>query len=192
MKLYPKAYFKNVKEITIDFLNENNIKALILDVDNTLIDFDKKMLEGTEKWCENLKKQEIKFFILSNSNKKEKVEMVAKKLQIPYIHFGTKPLKRGFKKAAKILQEKNENIAAVGDQIFTDVIGANRCKMFSILVEPIAKKDILVTKIKRPLENYIIKKCKIIAGNNHRLLIYYAIAFNFAANLDFFLAAMFL
>ena len=84
--------------------------------------------------------------------------MVAKKLQIPYIHFGTKPLKRGFKKAAKILQEKNENIAAVGDQIFTDVIGANRCKMFSILVEPIAKKDILVTKIKRPLENYIIKK----------------------------------
>ena len=158
MRLYPKAYFKNVKEITIDFLNENNIKALILDVDNTLIDFDKKMLEGTEKWCENLKKQGIKFFILSNSNKKEKVEMVAKKLQIPYIHFGTKPLKRGFKKAAKILQEKNENIAAVGDQIFTDVIGANRCKMFSILVEPIAKKDILVTKIKRPLENYIIKK----------------------------------
>ena len=159
MKLYPKAYFKNVKEITIDFLNENNIKALILDVDNTIIiDFDKKMLEGTEKWCENLKKQGIKFFILSNSNKKEKVEMVAKKLQIPYIHFGTKPLKRGFKKAAKILQEKNENIAAVGEQIFTDVIGANRCKMFSILVEPIAKKDILVTKIKRPLENYIIKK----------------------------------
>ena len=158
MKLYPNAYLKNVKGITIDFLNKNNIKALILDVDNTLIDFNKKMLDGVEEWCKNLKKQGIKLFIVSNSNKKTKVEMVAKKLELPYIHFATKPFKRGFKKAAKMLQEKNENIAVVGDQIFTDVIGANRCKMFSILVEPIEKKDLLVTKIKRPLENYIIKK----------------------------------
>lgn len=158
MKLYPNAYLKNVKEITIDFLNKNNIKALILDVDNTLIDFNKKMLDGVEEWCKNLKKQGIKLFIVSNSNKKTKVEMVAKKLELPYIHFATKPFKRGFRKAAKMLQEKNENIAVVGDQIFTDVIGANRCKMFSILVEPIEKKDLLVTKIKRPLENYIIKK----------------------------------
>ena len=157
MKLYPNAYLKNIKEITIDFLNKNNIKALILDVDNTLIDFNKKMLDGVEEWCKNLKKQGIKLFIVSNSNKKTKVEMVAKKLELPYIHFATKPFKRGFKKAAKMLQEKNENIAVVGDQIFTDVIGANRCKMFSILVEPIEKKDLLVTKIKRPLENYIIK-----------------------------------
>ncbi len=158
MKLYPNAYLKNVKEITIDFLNKNNIKALILDVDNTLIDFNKKMLDGVEEWCKNLKKQGIKLFIVSNSNKKTKVEMVAKKLELQYIHFATKPFKRGFRKAAKMLQEKNENIAVVGDQIFTDVIGANRCKMFSILVEPIEKKDLLVTKIKRPLENYIIKK----------------------------------
>ena len=158
MKLYPNAYLKNVKEITIDFLNKNNIKALILDVDNTLIDFNKKMLDGVEEWCKNLKKQGIKLFIVSNSNKKAKVEMVAKKLELPYIHFATKPFKRGFRKAAKMLQEKDENIAVVGDQIFTDVIGANRCKMFSILVEPIEKKDLLVTKIKRPLENYIIKR----------------------------------
>ena len=84
--------------------------------------------------------------------------MVADKLEIPYVFFATKPLKRGFNKAIKMLDEKNENIAAVGDQIFTDVIGANRCKMFSILVEPIAKKDLLITKIKRPLENYVIKR----------------------------------
>ena len=158
MKLYPNAYLKNIKEITIDFLNKNNIKALILDVDNTLIDFDKNMLEGTEKWCKKLKQEGIKFFIVSNSNKKEKVKMVADRLEIPYVFFATKPLKRGFNKAIKMLDEKNENIAAVGDQIFTDVIGANRCKMFSILVEPIAKKDLLITKIKRPLENYVIKR----------------------------------
>lgn len=158
MFLYPKAYFESVKEITIDFLNKNNIKALILDVDNTILDFDKKLLEGVQEWCENLKKQGIQFCILSNSNKQEKVKMVAQKLQIPYFYFGTKPFKRGFKKAIKLLEEKEENIAAVGDQIFTDVLGANRCHLFSILVKPIGKKDILITKIKRPLENYMIQK----------------------------------
>ena len=84
--------------------------------------------------------------------------MVARKLNLPYFYFGTKPLKRGFRKAIKLLEEKEENIAAVGDQIFTDVIGANRCKLFSILVKPIAEKDLLVTRIKRPLENMIVKR----------------------------------
>lgn len=158
MILYPKAYFESVKEINIDFLNKNNIKALILDVDNTILDFDKNIPEGIDKWCKNLKKQKIKFCILSNSNQKEKVEMVAKKLDIPYFYFATKPLKRGFKKVVNFLEEKEENIAAVGDQIFTDVIGSNRCKIFSILVKPLGEKDILITKIKRPLENFIIKK----------------------------------
>lgn len=158
MFFYPNTYLNSVKEITIDFLNKNNIKALILDVDNTILDFDKNIPEGVEKWCEKLKKQGIKMCILSNSNHKEKVQMVAEKLDLPYFYFGTKPFKRGFKKAIKLLEEKEENIAAVGDQIFTDIIGANRCKLFSILVKPIAKKDLLVTKIKRPLENMIIKK----------------------------------
>ena len=158
MLFYPNIYLDSVKEITIDFLNKNNIKALILDVDNTILDFDKNIPDGVEKWCENLKEQGIKFCILSNSNKKEKVKMVAEKLKLPYFYLGTKPFKRGFKKAIKLLEEKEENIAAVGDQIFTDVIGANRCKLFSILVKPIAEKDLLVTKIKRPLENIIINK----------------------------------
>ncbi len=158
MFFYPNKYLNSVKEITIDFLNKNNIKALILDVDNTILDFDKNIPEGVEKWCEDLKEQGIKFCILSNSNKKEKVKMVAEKLNLPYFYLGTKPFKRGFKKAIKLLEEKEENIAAVGDQIFTDVIGANRCKLFSILVKPIAQKDLLVTKIKRPLENMIVEK----------------------------------
>ena len=57
-----------------------------------------------------------------------------------------------------MLDLDNSEIAVVGDQIFTDVIGANRMKMYSILVEPIEEKDILVTLIKRPIENYIKKR----------------------------------
>jgi len=158
MLIYPKIYLENVRQITIEILNKNNIKALILDVDNTLIDFDKNMEEGTKEWCEDLKKQGIKFCILSNSNKVEKVKKVAEELGIAYFYFGTKPFKRGFKKAINYLGENSENIAAVGDQIFTDIIGANRCKMYSILVKPIKEKDLLITKIKRPLENMIINR----------------------------------
>ena len=113
MLIYPDKYLKNVKEITIELLRENNIKALILDVDNTLIDFNRKILEGTEEWCFNLKKQGIQFYILSNTNKIQKVEKVSKTLDIPYITFAKKPLKTGFKKIQKILEIENSRAIAV-------------------------------------------------------------------------------
>ena len=158
MILYPNAHFNNVREITMDFLQSKKINALILDVDNTLIDYDKNLSQDTIEWAENLKKNKIKLYILSNTNKKEKVKEVAKKLQIEYIYFAKKPLKSGFKKIQKILNEEPENIGVVGDQIFTDVVGGNRCKMFTILVEPIAEKDIWITLVKRPIENTIKKR----------------------------------
>lgn len=158
MNLYPKLYCKNVIEITPEYLKENNIKALILDVDNTLLDFDLKIVDGLEEWCKNIKNNDIKCIILSNSNKTTKVKMVADLLDIKYIKFAMKPLKRGFKLAQKELDIPNENIAVVGDQIFTDVIGANRSKMYSILVKPLAEKDLWMTRFKRPIENLVIKK----------------------------------
>lgn len=160
MLLYPNFYLKNIKEVDIKLLKENNIEALLLDVDNTLIDLERNLLDGVVEWCNNLKKEGIKFCILSNSNKKEKVEKVAKTLDIPYIFFGTKPLKRGFKKATKIVNKDYKNIAIIGDQIFTDVIGGNRCKMYTILVEPISSRELFITSIKRGVEDFIIKRYK--------------------------------
>ena len=134
--LEPNARFNKITDITAEFLKEHEIKGLILDVDNTLIDYDEQMLEGTEEWCNNLKQNGIKFCIVSNSNRTRKVRNVAQKLNIPYINLAFKPSKKGLLKAKKILNIENKNIAVVGDQIFTDVIGANRCKMHSILVKP--------------------------------------------------------
>ena len=153
MILYPKAHFNSVKDISLEFLKQNKINALILDVDNTLIDYYKNLDEDIKKWVQGLKKSGIKLHILSNSNKKEKVETVAKALELEYDNLAKKPLKGGIKKVQKKLGEKPENIGVVGDQIFTDIIGGNRCKMFTILVEPIAEKDIWITMLKRPIEN---------------------------------------
>lgn len=157
MILYPKKYLKNVTEITLEFLRENNIEGLILDIDNTLINFDREILKGAKQWCEDNKKNGIKMCILSNTNKVDKVEKVAKELELPYIFFAKKPCKSGFLKAKELMNLNEKNIAVVGDQIFTDVIGANRCKMYAILTKPIDKRDILATRIKRPLENWIVK-----------------------------------
>ena len=159
MILYPKLYLEKVTDITIEILNKYHIEALILDMDNTLLDFDKKIVEGGKQWVEQLKRNGIKICIASNSGKREKVEMLSNELGIEnYILWSMKPLKFGVKKAQKILKTKNENIAVVGDQIFTDVIVANRCHMFYILVKPIKEKDIWITKMKRPFENHIIQK----------------------------------
>ena len=155
-KLYPNFYYKKVEEITIETLIKNKIKLLILDVDNTLIDYYKNLSEEVKQWAKEMKGQGIKLYILSNTNNKEKVEKISKTLQISYKHFAMKPLKRGFKYIQKETNIKPENIAVVGDQIFTDVLGGNRCNMKTILVDPInAEKDYWYTAWKRPIENKI-------------------------------------
>lgn len=160
-KLYPNIYLKKVEDITIQTLIRNKIKLLILDVDNTLIDYYQNLSENIVNWTKEMKGQGIKLYILSNTNNKEKVEKVAEKLNVPYKNFAMKPLKRGFRYIQKETNIKTENIAVVGDQIFTDVLGGNRSKMFTILVEPInSKKDYWYTAWKRPIENKIKNKYK--------------------------------
>ena len=165
MKIYPNLYLTTIQEITIGLLMKNKIKALILDVDNTLIDYHKNLSEEVIQWSQKLQGQGIKMYILSNTNKEEKVKAVAKKLEIPYEMFAKKPFKKGFQKVQQILNIKPENIAVVGDQIFTDIIGGNRCNMFTILVDPVDKKDYWYTAWKRPIENKIKKK--IVKGEIH-------------------------
>lgn len=158
MLLYPKLYLNSVKEITLDVIKENNLKGIILDVDNTLVDYYKQIPEGIKEWAIKMKQNDIKLFIVSNSNNRKKVESIAKALGVEYINFALKPFKHGFLKAARIMNLENDKIAVVGDQIFTDVFGANRNKMYSILVKPLNEKDLFVTRLNRLLEKKIIKK----------------------------------
>ena len=158
--IYPNEYFDRIEKITIEYLQKNKIKALILDMDNTLINYNLEMPKRVENWARELKGQGVKLIIVSNSNKKEKVEKISNMLGIKYISFAKKPLKSGLKKAAKMLEEDVSNIAVVGDQIFTDVIGGNRCKMHTILVDSLEEKDFWYTAWKRPIENKIKEKIK--------------------------------
>lgn len=165
MNIYPNAYFKRVQDIDIEFLIKNKIKALILDVDNTLIDYYKNLSDDVIKWANEMKGQGIRLYILSNTNKKEKVENVAKKLEIPYKLFAKKPSRKGFKQIKNELKFDSKNIGVVGDQIFTDVIGGNRSEMFTILVDPVTPKDYWYTAWKRPIENIFKQKLNNLKNN---------------------------
>ena len=161
MLLTPNMQVRKITDITIEMLKENNIKGMILDVDNTLIDLDRVPLEGIKEWIDNMKKEGIKFCIASNSLKKDKIEKVAKMLDIPYVHFSAKPTKIGLKKAKQILGiENSKNIAEVGDQLFTDVLGTNRMKMFSILTEPLCEEKVKINNLKRKLEKRVLRRNK--------------------------------
>lgn len=157
MILFPDMYYKNVQSIPISDLKQRNVKGIAVDVDNTLIDYKKIVSKEVENWIESVKQAGFKICILSNSNNKEKVSGVAKTLKLDYIMFAKKPLKKGFKKAVNFLELPPENIAVIGDQVFTDVIGANRMNMVSVYVEPINKKEYWYTKWKRPIEALILK-----------------------------------
>ena len=73
MNIYPNAYFNKIENITIEFLKKNKIKALLLDVDNTLVDYSKKMTKEVKTWVKDLKGQGVKMYILSNTNDKDKI-----------------------------------------------------------------------------------------------------------------------
>ena len=62
-KMYPKAYFNNIKDVSIEFLQSHNIKGLLIDVDNTLIDYNKNILFGVKEWIDNMDKEGIMRFI---------------------------------------------------------------------------------------------------------------------------------
>lgn len=156
MILYPDLYYPNVQSIPVEELIQREIRGIAIDVDNTLIDYRKEMNEAVPQWIQQVKEKGMKICILSNSNQEAKVAKVAKTLGIEYILSARKPMKKGFRKAMQKLALPAHQIAVVGDQVFTDVWGANRMHMLSVYVEPINVKEFWYTKWKRPLEKLVL------------------------------------
>ncbi len=156
-KFKPNAVFESVPKIDLGFLGRMGIRGILLDIDNTLIDMSQVLSDEIISWGKEAKADGFKVMILTNTNKKEKLLPISEKLGIEYVSFAKKPAKSGFIKAAKELQMDVSRVAMIGDQILTDIVGANRVGMFSIYVRPINEKEYWYTKWKRPIENWILK-----------------------------------
>ena len=154
----PDAQFNKVTDISPQFFIDNNLTGIILDIDNTVIGLDGKRLEGVNEWIKSLQESNIKLCIASNSKNREKISKFADEFDIPYFLLSCKPLKRGLKKALKELDMKSENVAEIGDQLFTDVWGAKKMKMFSILTKPFTPERNCITRFKRKIEQHYLDK----------------------------------
>lgn len=155
--LKPTKVFDGVSSIDFDYLHSIGIKAVLLDVDNTIIDMSRKIPEDVKEWVNKAKEQGFKVLILSNSNKLDKLNPISDSLGISYVSFAKKPFKKGYIEAINILGVTIDEAIMVGDQILTDVLGAGRVGMKSIYVRPINKKEYWYTAWKRPIESLILK-----------------------------------
>lgn len=153
----PDIYKKSVYSIDYESLKNAGIKIILFDLDNTIIPVSEA--EPTKKLKDlisDIKLTGIKPIIMSNSGKK-RVSPFKEGLVVDAACSSRKPFKRKYKKILSIYNVKPEEVASVGDQLITDVFGANRMGLVSILVNPISTNDFKKTKINRFFERLIIK-----------------------------------
>lgn len=156
-KCLPKMYKKNIFEIPYKKLKKKGIRCLIFDLDNTIALIDQEKVDDkTIDLIQKLKK-DFTVVIISN-NYKKRVSSYALLFDCDYVSFASKPLKKGFKKVRKKYNLKKEEIAVIGDQLVTDILGGSRSKAFTILVDPLGTKDLKITSINRFIEKKILKK----------------------------------
>lgn len=154
----PTFALRSVLEITPVSLKVRGIKALILDVDNTLTTHDNPVpAEGVMEWIANMKKHKIRMLIVSN-NSAERVIPFARQLKLRFVPNGAKPLTMGFDRAIRRLRLPKSQVCVVGDQIFTDILGANLAGIRSIFVSPIEMEKSRFFKVKRAIEKPLLPK----------------------------------
>lgn len=153
----PDIYAKNIYAIDYNKLKERSIKCIIFDLDNTIVPI--KVNEPDHKIKELLAKLDdlgFKVIIMSNSHKK-RLTPFKEGLNVDTAYSSMKPLKRKYKKIMKLYGYKEDEIACIGDQLLTDIAGANRMGFTSIFVEKLADEDLFFTRINRFFERKILR-----------------------------------
>ena len=155
MILYPSAEAHSCESIDFKKLYEKGYRGIIFDIDNTLVPHgapaDKKAIE----FFKYLKKTGFKTCLISN-NSKERVLPFAKAVGAKAVWKANKPAGRNYLLACRQMKTDRTNTVFVGDQIFTDVLGANLAGIPSILVEPIHSKEEIQIVLKRYLEKIVL------------------------------------
>lgn len=152
----PNEQVSRTFDIEPESLRDNNIKGIIVDVDNTLVPWD--VAHATDEviaWLEKMKAANLKVTIFSNNNK-ERVTLFADPLDTPYVFNARKPLRRAFKRAQKEMGLAQSEVAVIGDQLLTDILGGNRAGFYTILVDPIVTSDAAITTFNRNVEGKIL------------------------------------
>ena len=155
---YPTLYRRRITDVTVDDLRRMGVRGILLDVDNTLTTHDAPDLTDQVKaWLATMQEEGFSLMVVSN-NKPERVEPFAQKIGLPYRALAHKPMPSGYKSAAQAMEIPVKECVAIGDQIFTDIMGANLSGIHSVLLEPIQPEvDQKFIVFKRKIERFLLK-----------------------------------
>lgn len=160
-KFTPTYTVEHFKDIKIDKLLANDIKLILCDVDNTLVAPDNpNVSEEAKLFIEALLAANIEVVLISN-NTYERISIFNQDLNLAFYPMALKPLPKTYNKIKKDYKHiKVEEMISIGDQVLTDVLGSKIAGIAVILVKQIVEKDLMVTKLNRFLEGFIIKILK--------------------------------
>ena len=153
--LFPDAREASTYDIPIERLYELGFRGMIFDIDNTLVPHSAPADDRAIAFFARLKEEGMRACLLSN-NKESRVKMFNEPIGVSYIFKAGKPGIRNYKKAMELMGTDETNTVFVGDQIFTDILGANRANLKSILVKPINPKEEIQIVLKRFIEKPIL------------------------------------
>ena len=154
--LCPQIIVKTLYDIEMNKLQQKGIRGIIFDLDNTIIPWDSpNMSPDIIQWIQALLAQGFKICLVSN-NMGKRVQTIAGIFGIPFVARAYKPAKSGFRQAIAAMKLTEIQVAVVGDQLFTDVLGGNRLGLYTIWVTPLSSKEFFGTKITRRLEKLAV------------------------------------
>ena len=156
-RFFPNREYKSTYIIDFESYYKRGYRGVIFDIDNTLVPHDAPADDKAIELMKRLKEIGFKICLLSN-NKEPRVKSFNEPLNVFYIYKANKPFMSGYRKAMEIMNTDIDTTMSVGDQLFTDVWGANRVGMYTILVRPINPKEEIQIVLKRIIEKPIIKE----------------------------------
>lgn len=151
LHLIPSAYINSTYDIDFQLLFDNGFRGLIFDIDNTLTQHGAPAKNNAVKLFRELDEIGFKYILISN-NHEERVAPFAEQVGAEYVADAGKPLAKGYNAAIERMGIEREKAVFIGDQMFTDIAGANAASIKSILVRPLSKKEPFHIKLKRMLE----------------------------------------
>lgn len=159
-KLTPDLYVKSIYYIDLEDLLRRGIKAIITDLDNTLVAWDDPLPDQRLiGWLKGVQAKGFSVYIVSN-NSRDRVQKFARAFGVPAISKAVKPRRGAFRAACREMGVKPQETAIIGDQVFTDVLGGNRLGVYTILVVPVSAKEFVGTKVMRMFERFVLRKLK--------------------------------
>ena len=160
----PDVYHVSVLDIDLDALAAAGVRGIVLDVDNTILPrTEREVPENLRAWVKGAIDAGFSICLLSN-NWHERVVNAADDLELPFVGRALKPLPHGFIKARRRTGTRRRECVVVGDQSFTDVIGAHLAGMRALLVTPLVAQDLRHTKILRKLDRFFLRGLEPVGG----------------------------